>query len=79
MPEALLNLSFSYRSRTKVFTTRMAEMFSCTLAFRSSYFWNTSLKMRSVTTMMDPMTATRNTTAMKNMALSRGLMYRHMA
>ena len=33
---ALANFSFSYFSRTKAFTTRMAETFSCTLALRAS-------------------------------------------
>ena len=57
----------------------MAAMFSCTLAFRSSYLRNTWLKIFSVTAMMDPITTAKNTTAIKNMALSRGLMIRHMA
>ena len=33
---ALVNFSFSYFSRTNAFTTRMAETFSCTLAFSAS-------------------------------------------
>ena len=52
----------------------MAETFSCTLAFSSSYLRNTSSKMRRVTTMMLPSTTTRNTTAMRKVALSLGLM-----
>ena len=53
-------------------------MFSCTLAFRSSYLRKTSLKIFMVTTMMPPSTATRNTTAMRKVRLSLGLMMMHM-
>ena len=71
------NFSFSWSSRTKAFTTRMAETFSWTLAFRSSYRRNTWVKIRRVTAMMDPSTTTRNTTAMRKVRLSVGLMSRH--
>ena len=36
--EAFLNLLFSCSSRTKAFTTRIADTFSCTLSFNLSYF-----------------------------------------
>lgn len=36
------------------------------------------MKIFSVTTMMVPMTAIKNTTAIRNMELKRGLMSRHM-
>ena len=72
------NFLFSKSSRTKAFTTRMAETFSWTLAFSSSYLWNTWLKMRMVTVMMIPIAATRKTTAMRNMPLRGGLIHMHM-
>ena len=77
--EALENFLSSKRSRTKAFTTRMADTFSWTLAFRSSYLRNTWLKMRRVTTMMAPMTTTRKARAMRKVRLSSTLMYMHMA
>ena len=56
----------------------MADTFSWTLAFRSSYFRNTWLKMRRVTTMMVPMTTTRKPRAMRKVRLSSTLMIMHM-
>ena len=54
-------------------------MFSWTLALRASYFSKTWLNSRRVTAIIPPSTATRKTTAMRNIRLTRGLMARHMA
>ena len=59
-------------------TTRIAVTFSWTLAFRSSYLRNTWRKIFRVTAMIEPMTITRNTTAIRNMPLKCRLMMRHM-
>ena len=52
MREALRNFSLSKSSRTYALTTRMAETFSCTDSFRSSYFLKAAEKYRLALDMM---------------------------
>ena len=51
----------------------MAETFSCTLAFRSSYRRNTCRKIRLAGPRISGSAASRKITAAKNTRLSRGL------
>ena len=70
---AFRNFSPSKPSRTKLFTTRMAEMFSCTLALRSSYFRKTFRKSLPAGIMRRGRIMTRHTSAARKMTLIFGL------
>ena len=55
-------------------TTRIAETFSCTLAFSASYFLNTRLKSPMVLLIKRAITMVKNTSATQKICESLGLM-----
>ena len=72
------NFSFSKSSRTNAFTTRIAEMFSCTELFRSSYLVNTCAKSFTVRLMILYSAKPRISRAVRNIMLVLRFMKRHM-
>ena len=60
-----LPFAMMYCSLTKDFTTRIAETFSCTLAFRSSYLENTSRKYPDALRSTNTRKIDRKTTTIK--------------
>ena len=69
---SLSNRPVSYFSRTKDFTTRIPFTFSCTLAFSSSYSWNTRLKVGFALDEIRASTAARQTITTRNIRANRG-------
>ena len=63
---SLSNRPVSYFARTKDFTTRIPFTFSCTLAFSSSYSWNTRLKVGFALDEIRASTAARQTITTRN-------------
>ena len=74
---AFENFSLSCSSRTKAFTTRMAEMFSCTEAFRSSYLRKVSLNSFIALRTMRLSTTASTAIAPTKIRLSSRLMTKH--
>ena len=66
------NRPVSYSSRTKDFTTRIPFTFSCTLAFSSSYSWNTRLKVGFALDEIRASTAARQTITTRKIRAKRG-------
>lgn len=75
---AAANLPFSCGSRANALTVRMAETFSCTLAFRWSYSSNTREKIGVACRMMAAGMHASTTMASRKIRLSLTLTRKHM-